>query len=324
MLAHWQGGTVGIEIPQPPPNSPPYPGDLLAPFTFSGESWSPGKVTVITCFAYWCDTWKTQIERLREAENTWRGLPVDSVAITVDPRWIQMDSGTRWTRRMVDSGSVWSTARGIDRVPYVLVVDTAGRVTYASYGISRSADLVRAVRRALEIDNAPTGGALYLTFDDFPARSGNSELLEVLQRTRVSATFFVIGENALSESDLLRRAVSEGHQLGIHGWSHRRETADPERLAKWLRDGYGVASPWVRLPGSSAVSRDGKGFEGPVVNPYDYNLTEERELLRRMLYALKPGAVIQLHTGVPTTRKVLPFFVMRARELGYEFERLPE
>lgn len=280
-------------------------------------------MTVITCFAYWCDTWKVQIERLREAEKIWRGLPVDSIAITVDPRWVQMDKETRWTRRMVDAGSVWSTARGIDRVPYVLVMDSAGRITYASYGISRSADLVRAVRRALEIE-ASEAGPVYLTFDDFPARTGNVELLEVLQQSQVPATFFVIGENAVSETSLLKRTLADGHALGVHGWSHRRDSADPARLGQWLESGFGVKSPWVRLPGSSAVSRGTEEFRSPVVNPYDYKVSDERELLRRMLYALKPGAVIQLHAGVPATRAVLPFFIQRARELGYDFAALPK
>ncbi|WP_143448066.1 polysaccharide deacetylase family protein, partial [Kineosporia sp. R_H_3] len=58
-----------------------------------------------------------------------------------------------------------------------------------------------------------------LTFDDGPdAQTG--AVLDVLAREEVPATFFVVGEHAVAQPDLVHRAVREGHLVGNHTWDH--------------------------------------------------------------------------------------------------------
>ncbi|KAF2651810.1 carbohydrate esterase family 4 protein [Lophiostoma macrostomum CBS 122681] len=88
-----------------------------------------------------------------------------------------------------------------------------GNVTYNGTGIS----------------NCQNPGAVALTFDDGPFNY-TSHVLDVLQAYGAKATFFITGNNLgkgqidIEENgwpDLIRRMHAEGHQIGLHSWSHQ-------------------------------------------------------------------------------------------------------
>lgn len=63
-------------------------------------------------------------------------------------------------------------------------------------------------------------------------------VLALLDRYRVRATFFVVGDVMRHQPELVRRLYREGHEIGCHGWSHRPLWAmAPERLA-WELDEF--------------------------------------------------------------------------------------
>lgn len=70
-----------------------------------------------------------------------------------------------------------------------------------------------------------------LTFDDGPDPVWTPRILDVLRRNHVHATFFVVGTQAVAHPELVRRIVAEGHQIGIHTFTH----PDLARLAPWQR-----------------------------------------------------------------------------------------
>ncbi len=63
-------------------------------------------------------------------------------------------------------------------------------------------------------------GAIALTFDDGPDPTWTPKILDVLKRNGVPATFFIIGENALTQRPLLERMIAEGHEVGSHTYTH--------------------------------------------------------------------------------------------------------
>jgi len=70
-----------------------------------------------------------------------------------------------------------------------------------------------------------------LTFDDGPDPVWTPRILDVLRRNHVHATFFVVGTEVVDHPELVRRIVAEGHQIGIHTFTH----PDLARLAPWQR-----------------------------------------------------------------------------------------
>jgi peptidoglycan/xylan/chitin deacetylase (PgdA/CDA1 family) len=188
----------------------------------------------------------------------------------------------------------------------------------------RTDELVAAIDRAMN-PVAAESNVLYLTFDDFPAASGNTALLDALRAVGVRATFFVIGENAERDPDSVQRAIDEGHTIAVHAWQHTPVGSEPEKCREWLASTFGITARWLRRVGSNTVSEfGGADLTLPVVDPYDYKRPGVNELSRRTVGRLKPGALIQLHAGVEDTVSFLPDLVARARELGYRFEPLPQ
>ncbi len=59
-------------------------------------------------------------------------------------------------------------------------------------------------------------GLIALTFDDGPDPTWTPRILDILKAYHVPATFFIIGENALTERSLLEREIADGHELGNH------------------------------------------------------------------------------------------------------------
>ncbi|MEA5456220.1 glycosyltransferase [Sinomonas sp. JGH33] len=73
-------------------------------------------------------------------------------------------------------------------------------------------DAVRAVR--------PPDRTLALTFDDGPDPEWTPQILDVLAKHHVHATFFVVGSAAIENSGLVQRMAAEGHELGVHTLTH--------------------------------------------------------------------------------------------------------
>jgi peptidoglycan/xylan/chitin deacetylase (PgdA/CDA1 family) len=60
-----------------------------------------------------------------------------------------------------------------------------------------------------------------LTLDDGPGVGTTREILDTLKRHGVRATFFVVGQMAAAQPELIQRMVDEGHEVGNHTWSHK-------------------------------------------------------------------------------------------------------
>ncbi|MCX4960211.1 polysaccharide deacetylase family protein [Streptomyces virginiae] len=67
---------------------------------------------------------------------------------------------------------------------------------------------------------APAARTLALTFDDGPDPVWTPKILDVLRRNDVPATFFTVGTRVAENPDLARRIVDEGHQIGLHSFTH--------------------------------------------------------------------------------------------------------
>ena len=74
-------------------------------------------------------------------------------------------------------------------------------------------------------------GTIALTFDDGPDPTWTPQILDVLARHKAHATFFVIGSRVNEYPDLTRRIVAEGHELGVHTFTH----ADLAAVPSWRR-----------------------------------------------------------------------------------------
>jgi len=98
---------------------------------------------------------------------------------------------------------------------------------------------------------------LALTFDDGPSEKYTSKILDILSRNNVKATFFIIGSNAEKNPELVKRIISEGHEIGNHTYSHPQlKKISPEELnleinktQKIIKGITGITPTLFRPPG---------------------------------------------------------------------------
>ena len=106
---------------------------------------------------------------------------------------------------------------------------------------------------------APRPMTIALTFDDGPDPIWTPQILDLLKTHGAKATFFVVGVQVAAHQELTRRIAAEGHQLGLHTFTH----ADLAALPDWRRSfelrqselilagAAGVSTPLLRPPYSS-------------------------------------------------------------------------
>jgi peptidoglycan/xylan/chitin deacetylase (PgdA/CDA1 family) len=95
---------------------------------------------------------------------------------------------------------------------------------------------------------------VYLTFDDGPNPATTPDLLDVLRREDVHATFFLIDEHISDETaPIVRRMFAEGHSVALHSASRKYLLASPGELARTL-------SGWADRIASLTGSRPCRAF----------------------------------------------------------------
>lgn len=100
---------------------------------------------------------------------------------------------------------------------------------------------------------------VYLTFDDGPSIY-TKEILDILKRYNVKATFFVTGMSAPLYDEYLQRILDDGHSLGIHTYSHvyrdvyeslESFQADFNKMRDYIKQQTGEDIKLYRFPGGS-------------------------------------------------------------------------
>jgi peptidoglycan/xylan/chitin deacetylase (PgdA/CDA1 family) len=297
----------------------PVPGDVIAPFILRTKQeapwhWTPGRTTVLTFCAFWCDTWKDQLPRVAQSRRSVSGLPVDFVGVSVDGRWT--DQQTQGVGLVLnDLGSAVTSSLQIDRVPYTLVINPKGVVSWAEFGVLRSQELTNAIKRA-SADVKPK--VAYLTFDDFPSQKLSFELLDKLRALHAPATIFCVCSHLQEKPEIAHQIAREGFRPEIHSWDHDRANPQLDRCTQALV-ALGFPSPTLyRPPGSEKVFKiGGPAIPLSVVDPYDFLHPPSDEICRRILLGVHDGSVIQLHAGVAETLEALPEIVRNLRARGY-------
>lgn len=153
---------------------------------------------------------------------------------------------------------------------------------------------------------------VWLTIDDGPEPATTPAMLDLLERHRAKATFFVIGEKAAAHPELIAEIRRRGHTLGNHTQTHPLATfwlAGPGRTARevnpcdsarmvdslsdtpWFRPPAGIKTLFLRRclakRGQALIGWSARGFEAMT----DGIETPLRLLTRR----LAPGAILVVH-----------------------------
>ncbi|WP_371588965.1 polysaccharide deacetylase family protein [Streptomyces virginiae] len=166
-------------------------------------------------------------------------------------------------------------------------------------------------RPILELPSeAAASGGMVLTFDDGPDPRYTPAILDTLARYGVRAMFFVCGEMAAENKDLLRRMVDEGHVIGNHTWTHPlipqlgRPALASEigRTSEVVQQAVGEAPLWFRAPYGAwnrAAFEIGAelGMEplAWTVDTLDWKEPGTPTIISRVLGGAAPGVIVLSH-----------------------------
>jgi peptidoglycan/xylan/chitin deacetylase (PgdA/CDA1 family) len=193
-----------------------------------------------------------------------------------------------------------------------------------------------------------TQNKIALTFDDGPQDVYTPQILDILKKYRLKATFFLIGKNVKFFPEVVKRIVREGHCIGNHTYSHpdlvlknkeqiRLQLQKTEEaiynatgLKTYLfRPPYGADNHWVSLEaenlGYVIIQWSVSGLNGRKDSQFD-------KIARRVITNTQNGSIILLHDGNRLSNKTdrsqiikaLPIIIETLQQKGYQFVTIPE
>jgi peptidoglycan/xylan/chitin deacetylase (PgdA/CDA1 family) len=173
---------------------------------------------------------------------------------------------------------------------------------------------------------------IWLTIDDGPDEEDTPRILDLLDRHRARATFFLIGERAERLPQLVSEILRRGHQVGHHTHTHPMGTfwcAGPARVRAELDAGLaalgraGARPSLFRAPVgiknlflAEELRRRGLTCVGWTVRSRDSVGRDPVRVVARVIRAARPGSIILMHEGAFLDPRV------RVHALGLLLEQL--
>ncbi len=209
----------------------------------------------------------------------------------------------------------------------ILLLGVLAALVWASADIG-SGVYLKALCRAESADKV-----VALTFDDGPDADSTPRVLDLLKRYDVRATFFVVGEQARQNPELIHRMVAEGHTVAGHSyyhlpqstlWSSQRYTEELFRCndvvarltglrMRLYRPPFGVTNP----PIARAVKNLGLIPVGWSVRSLDTITKNSDRVVDRVMRGLRGGDVILLHDRLENSEELLEKLLTALRTQHY-------
>lgn len=173
--------------------------------------------------------------------------------------------------------------------------------------------------------------SIAITFDDGPSGRYTGRLLDGLKERNVKASFFLIGENAEENPELVERIYKEGHLIGNHTYSHVQMThlseeaavGEIERTDQVISAITGEHVAYMRPPfGAWQRELEVRMEVLPVlwsVDPLDWTTENVDEIVSKVVTEVEEGDIILLHDCYASSVEAALRIVDILQKEGYEF-----
>lgn len=176
-----------------------------------------------------------------------------------------------------------------------------------------------------------------LTYDDGPSEISTAALLEILDKHDAHATFFVNGNHALENKELITAIVEQGSEIGNHTLDHvwltkvdeaeaMRQVIGNEHLLRFLSGQEGVML--LRPPYGDINQEILDQFNLPIVlwsaDSRDWEVKNVESIIANVLAEIKDGGIIIMHDGYPTTVEATDELLKILREQNYKVVSVSE
>ncbi|MGV0102422.1 polysaccharide deacetylase family protein [Nostoc sp. DSM 114167] len=189
----------------------------------------------------------------------------------------------------------------------------------------------------------PNEKVIALTFDDGPSPKNTAQILEILKKNDIKATFFMIGEMVKYFPQVAKQVAADGHIIGNHTWHHwyrhmdlATAASEIDRTAEIIYKTTGEKTTLFRPPGgflNNGLAEYAKNEKYAVMMWSEQSGDAERHspqvpgLVKNVLKYAKPGAIVLLHDGGGNRSKsvkALPEMIAGLKAQGYRFVTIPQ
>ena len=175
-----------------------------------------------------------------------------------------------------------------------------------------------------------------LTFDDGPSTAWTPALLDGLKERGVKATFFLIGENADKNPEIVKRMAEEGHLIGNHTYHHveltkiseneaRLELADTSAVIVRIT---GTEPEYMRPPFGAWQRKLEQEIQMlPVlwtIDPLDWTTENQDEIVNKVVTEAEENDIILLHDCYKSSIEAGLRIVDILQEEGFVFVTVDE
>lgn len=191
-----------------------------------------------------------------------------------------------------------------------------------------------------DIRKDPLPGTVALTFDDGPNPTFTPEILAILKKYNIKATFFVVGTNAQKYPDLIKQIHDQGHVVANHTLTHpmltklsdaalQKEVEQPAEIIdkiigmrpKCLRYPFGASNQHVR----EVISAHQQVPVAMGFNSYDYKRPGTEKIVSWVLKNVYSKQIILMHDGYDKreqTVAALPQIIDGVKKKGLGFSTI--
>ena len=184
---------------------------------------------------------------------------------------------------------------------------------------------------------APKEKAVALTFDDGPSRDNDGTILETLQANGAHATFFVLGNRARVDGDIMQMILDAGCEIASHSWDHpqlskikwkkaKSQIDRTDRIVSKLLNGYQISL--LRPPYGSISKTMRKKVKKPMIlwslDTEDWKSRNAKKVFNRVKKEVKDGDIILMHDIHPETAEAVKKIVPWLSEQGYDMLTVTE
>lgn len=179
-----------------------------------------------------------------------------------------------------------------------------------------------------------------LTFDDGPHPSLTGKALDILKKHGAKGTFFILGQNAARYKSVVSRAAAEGHELGVHTWSHikmnsssrARVDSEVSRTQNTLASISGTVPRVMRPPYGATnktlvnhmYNRYGMASILWNVDTLDWRKPGVSKVINTAVNKAKPGSIILVHDIHASTIDALEGIVTGLQARGFKLVTVSE
>lgn len=187
----------------------------------------------------------------------------------------------------------------------------------------------------------PNEKVLYLTFDEGGNDTYVKEIVDVLNKNDVKATFFLCGQYILDNKDLIKHMADTGHSIGNHTDNHYSmpSLATRENFKKYLAEIRMIEDSYYDITGKELdkVYRDPRGEwsyrDLQIIKDMGYrsffysadymdfgNDVSKEYALNELMKRYHNGAIYLMHPKNKGNYEALDTFIKEMKKLGFRFD----